>query len=74
MRKLLGRTAAVAALAILALASVTGTASAAAPVHVARPSVAADECYLHHGVWYCDDDWAWHHHHPGLGLGLGVGL
>ncbi|MEW2519972.1 hypothetical protein [Actinacidiphila alni] len=38
MRKLSGRIVAVAALAILALASVTGTASATAPVRATHPS------------------------------------
>lgn len=72
MRRLLGRTAAVAALAILTLASAMGTASAAAPGQQGRPSVMADECYRHHGVWNCDDGWDWYRDR-GLNLGLGLG-
>jgi hypothetical protein len=74
MRKLLGRTAASAALAIAALAPLTGTASAAAPVREARPSVTADDCCRHHGVQYCDDERAWQHHPVHHGPGSDVGL
>ncbi|MBD0736352.1 hypothetical protein BGM09_24865 [Streptomyces sp. CBMA29] len=70
MRKLLGRTAAITALAILLLASVPGPASAAGSARQGRPSAMADECYRHHGVWYCADGWDWYPDRHSAGPGI----
>lgn len=68
--KYVGRAAAAAVLASVAIVPLAGVASAAEPAPAAGSSAPSDRCWYHHGVWYCHG-WGWDHDHL---LDLDAGL